>query len=75
MREVRLGLGAVAHGPWRARVAEAELTGRRADAGAFRAAIEHELEQARPLRDNGYKVPLVRNLVVSVLCRAHRRRS
>jgi xanthine dehydrogenase YagS FAD-binding subunit len=68
MRDVRLALGGVAHKPWRARTAETELTGTRADATVFREAIEHELAAARPRRDNGYKVPLVRNLVVSVLC-------
>jgi xanthine dehydrogenase YagS FAD-binding subunit len=68
LRDVRLALGAVAHAPWRARTAESDLVGARADAAIFRAAIEHELEAARPLRDNGYKMLLVRNLVVSVLC-------
>jgi xanthine dehydrogenase YagS FAD-binding subunit len=67
LRDVRIALGGVAHAPWRARTAEAALTGARADAGAFREAIEQELAAARPLRDNGYKVPLVRNVVVSVL--------
>jgi xanthine dehydrogenase YagS FAD-binding subunit len=66
--EVKLALGAVAHKPWRARTAEAELRGARADARAFRRAIDHELEAARPLRDNAYKVSLVRNLLTSVLC-------
>ncbi len=68
LRDVRLGLGAVAPVPWRARTAEAELIGARADEPTFRDAIDHELAAARPQRDNGYKVPLVRNLVVSVLC-------
>jgi xanthine dehydrogenase YagS FAD-binding subunit len=68
LRDVRIALGAVAHKPWRARTAEAELVGTRPDADAFRAAIEHELDAATPLRDNGYKVPLVRNVVVRVLC-------
>ena len=35
----------------------------------FRTAIDHELEAARPLRDNGYKVPLIRNIVVRALSR------
>ena len=33
----------------------------------FRRAIEAELAAARPLTNNAYKVPLVRNLVVRVL--------
>jgi xanthine dehydrogenase YagS FAD-binding subunit len=68
LRHVRVALGAVAHKPWRARVAEAELVGARPDVDAFRAAIADELAAAVPLRDNGAKVPLVRNVVVGVLC-------
>ncbi len=65
--EVRIALGAVAARPWRARAAEAALTGRPADRAAFTAAADAELAAATPLPDNGYKVPLVRNLLVSVL--------
>ncbi|MER7700486.1 MULTISPECIES: xanthine dehydrogenase family protein subunit M [unclassified Streptomyces] len=67
VREARLALGAVASRPWRARAAEAVLTGEPADGAAFAAAAEAELAAARPLPDNGYKVPLMRNLMVSVL--------
>jgi xanthine dehydrogenase YagS FAD-binding subunit len=68
VRDVRIALGAVAHKPWRADRAEAELRGAAAGAPAFRRAIEAELEAARPLRDNAFKLPLVRNLVVRTLC-------
>ncbi|MEV8476292.1 xanthine dehydrogenase family protein subunit M [Streptomyces sp. NPDC051173] len=67
VREVRLAFGAVASRPWRARRAERVLTGGPADAEAFAAAVDAELAAARPLRHNGYKLPLMRNLVVSVL--------
>ncbi|MFD5137995.1 FAD binding domain-containing protein [Streptomyces sp. NPDC058378] len=67
VHEVRLAFGAVASRPWRARVAERALTGGRADAGAFAAAADAELAAARPLPHNGYKVTLMRNLVVAVL--------
>jgi xanthine dehydrogenase YagS FAD-binding subunit len=67
VREVRLALGAVAARPWRARTAEAALLGRPAVAASFAAAAEAELAAARPLPENGYKVPLVRNVMVSVL--------
>ncbi|PWS40099.1 molybdopterin dehydrogenase, partial [Streptomyces sp. ZEA17I] len=33
----------------------------------FAAAADAELAAARPLPDNGYKVPLMRDLIVSVL--------
>jgi xanthine dehydrogenase YagS FAD-binding subunit len=67
VREVRLAFGAVASRPWRARAAEQLLAGARADAETFAAAADAELAAAEPLRDNGYKVTLMRNLVVAVL--------
>jgi xanthine dehydrogenase YagS FAD-binding subunit len=59
--------GAVASRPWRARTAERALTGAPAEAENFAAAADAELAAARPLRDNAYKVTLMRNLVVAVL--------
>ena len=67
VRDVRIALGAVAAMPWRARQAEDVLRGTRLDESAARAAAETELAQARPLRDNGYKVPLLTELVVQTL--------
>ncbi|MER6132983.1 xanthine dehydrogenase family protein subunit M [Streptomyces sp. NPDC001815] len=67
VQEVRLAFGAVASRPWRARTAERALTGGPADAEAFAAAADAELAAARPLPHNGYKVTLMRNLVVAVL--------
>jgi xanthine dehydrogenase YagS FAD-binding subunit len=69
VRDVRLALGGVSHKPHRALVAEAALRGERATEEAYRAAIEAELEAARPGRDNAFKVPLVRNTVVDTLSR------
>ncbi|MFD7342307.1 FAD binding domain-containing protein [Streptomyces violascens] len=67
VREVRLAFGAVASRPWRARTAERVLTGGPATAEAFAAAADAELAAAEPLPDNGYKVTLMRNLVVALL--------
>lgn len=67
VREVRLALGAVASRPWRARTAERALTGGPASAEAFAAAADAELAAAEALPDNGYKVTLMRNLIVAVL--------
>ena len=64
---VRLGLGAVAPVPWRAHRAEAALIGGPATEEAFAAAAAAELADAWPLRDNGYKVPLLTNLMTQVL--------
>ncbi|MDT0455119.1 xanthine dehydrogenase family protein subunit M [Streptomyces sp. DSM 41527] len=67
VHEVRLAFGAVASRPWRAREAERVLTGGPASADAFTAAADAELSAARTLPHNGYKVTLMRNLVVAVL--------
>ncbi len=67
VRDVRLALGGVAHKPWRATRAEAVLRGAPADEATFRRAAEAELAEARPLRDNGFKLPLARNVIVRTL--------
>ncbi|MEV2229223.1 xanthine dehydrogenase family protein subunit M [Streptomyces phaeochromogenes] len=69
VRDVRLAFGAVASRPWRARAAERVLAGAPADAETFAAAADAELAAARPLPHNGYKVTLMRNLVVAELTR------
>jgi xanthine dehydrogenase YagS FAD-binding subunit len=68
VRDVRLALGAVAPRPWRAVKAEHALRDQPATEASFRQAIDVELADARPLRDNAFKVPLVRNLVTRMLC-------
>ncbi|MFF0067072.1 FAD binding domain-containing protein [Streptomyces sp. NPDC005279] len=67
VRDVRLAFGAVASRPWRARAAEQVLIGGPASAEAYAAAADAELAAAEALPDNGYKVTLMRNLVVAVL--------
>jgi xanthine dehydrogenase YagS FAD-binding subunit len=67
VHDVRLALGAVAPKPWRAYRAEEALRGQQATEDNFRRAAMAELEQAKPLRDNGFKVPLTANLVTRVL--------
>jgi xanthine dehydrogenase YagS FAD-binding subunit len=62
-RAFRIALGGVAHVPWRARRAEQAL----ADGVNFADAAEAELKEAEPLRDNAFKVPLARNLLVRTL--------
>ncbi len=65
--DVRLALGGVAHIPWRAETAETQLRGNRCTPQALAAAADAELAQARPLRDNAFKVKLARNLIVQTL--------
>lgn len=67
VHDVRLAFGAVASRPWRAREAERVLTGGPATADAFAAAADAELAAAEALPHNGYKVTLMRNLVVAIL--------
>jgi xanthine dehydrogenase YagS FAD-binding subunit len=65
--DVRIALGGVAHRPWRAVLAEAALRGAPATDESFRAAADVELVPAEPLPGNAFKVPMVRNTLVSVL--------
>jgi xanthine dehydrogenase YagS FAD-binding subunit len=65
--DCRIALGGVAHVPWRAERAEAALRGAPVGADAFRAAAEAELAEARPLRDNAFKVPLARDVLTRTL--------
>jgi xanthine dehydrogenase YagS FAD-binding subunit len=64
---VRIALGGVAHKPWRATKAEEALRGEPANEANFRAAADIELEDAEPLGENGFKVPLVRNIITRTL--------
>ena len=67
LREARIALGGVAHAPWRATKAEAVLRGAEATEEVFRRAAETELIDAQPLRENSFKVPLVRNVLARTL--------
>ncbi|MFC0505677.1 FAD binding domain-containing protein [Micromonospora costi] len=67
VRDVRLAYGAVAHRPWRALRAEAELRGRPFTPELAGRAADAELEAARPLSHNAFKVPLVRAITVRAL--------
>lgn len=65
--DVRLALGGVATKPWRAWKAEDALIGKPATPQSFRSAAEAELADARPLRDNEFKVDLAARTIVAVL--------
>jgi xanthine dehydrogenase YagS FAD-binding subunit len=64
---VRIALGGVAHKPWRAERAEAALRGGPATEAVFRAAAEAELADAKPLRDNAFKIELAKRVIVDTL--------
>ncbi|WP_328540161.1 FAD binding domain-containing protein [Streptomyces sp. NBC_00344] len=67
VRHIGLAFGGLAHRPWRARRAEAELLGTAPTQENIGRAMDAELSAAEPLRDNGFKVALARNLACSVL--------
>jgi xanthine dehydrogenase YagS FAD-binding subunit len=67
VRDCRIAFGGLAHVPWRAARAEEALRGAPATAESFGRAADAELADAQPLRDNGYKVPLARNMLVQTL--------
>ena len=63
----RIVLSGVAPIPWRAAAAERELQGAVAGPDRFAAAAEAAVQEAAPLRHNGYKVPLTKALVRQAL--------
>ncbi|MFJ2667784.1 FAD binding domain-containing protein [Nocardia fluminea] len=67
VRDARIAFGGVAAKPWRAFTAEAQLRGRAATEENFAAAADAELADARPRRQNGFKIPLARNVLVATL--------
>jgi xanthine dehydrogenase YagS FAD-binding subunit len=67
VQDVRIALGGVAHKPWRATRAEEALRGAEPTEEIFGRAAAAELDQARPLAANGFKVTLARNTIVRTL--------
>jgi xanthine dehydrogenase YagS FAD-binding subunit len=61
--DARIVLGGIAPTPWRVPAAEKLLEGTALDDNACLAAADVLLKDATPLRDNGYKVTLARELV------------
>jgi xanthine dehydrogenase YagS FAD-binding subunit len=62
-RDVRIVMGGVAPVPWRVLAAEKGLEGGTLDEASCADAADRLLAGATPLRDNGYKVTLARELV------------
>jgi xanthine dehydrogenase YagS FAD-binding subunit len=67
VKDVRLALGGVAHKPWRASKAETVLKGKPATEASFLQAATVELLDAKPLRDNGFKIELAKRTITAVL--------
>ncbi len=66
-QEGRLARGGGGPNPWRATAPEAALRGQAATAASFRSAAQAELRDARPLKDNGFKIQLAERTIVAVL--------
>jgi xanthine dehydrogenase YagS FAD-binding subunit len=71
MNSPRIVLGGVAHKPWRCLEAENFLGGRIADEDAFKQAAEIALKDAKPLKENAYKVTLAKRAIVRAFMNAN----
>lgn len=67
IEDVRLVVNSVAPHPLRLRAIEDQLRGQPASAEVAAAAGEAAVQGARPLQHNGYKIPLMRNLVMRAI--------
>jgi xanthine dehydrogenase YagS FAD-binding subunit len=65
--DARLAMGGVAHKPWRALRAEKMLAGKEPTEDNFKAAAESEMEMAKSLAGNKFKVELGKRAIVLAL--------
>ena len=69
VRVARLVLGGVAQVPWQVPAVEGLLAGKRLDESTIAAAADLAIAEAKPLSQNGYKLPLTRTLVKRALAK------
>ena len=67
IRAARLALGGVATKPWRAFDAEKALVGQKPTEATFIAAAKTALKDAKPHKDNGFKIELAQRTIVRAL--------
>jgi xanthine dehydrogenase YagS FAD-binding subunit len=67
IRDVRLGMGGVAHKPWRLTEAENFLKGKSASEDTFREAAELSMRDAKGYGYNNFKLKLAPNTIVEAL--------
>jgi xanthine dehydrogenase YagS FAD-binding subunit len=70
IRAARVALGGVGTKPWRSPEAEQALTGKQADEPTFRAAAEAALRNAKPQKDNAFKIELAKRTLTRALATA-----
>jgi xanthine dehydrogenase YagS FAD-binding subunit len=63
VERARVVLSGAAPVPWRSREAEGIITGKKLDAETVAQAAAAAVKNAEPLEQNGYKVPLFRNVI------------
>ena len=73
IRGAKIAMGGVAHRPWRAMIAEKELMGKRPSKELFERAAGMEMERAKPLEQNKFKVELGKRAIVRALSKATKR--
>jgi xanthine dehydrogenase YagS FAD-binding subunit len=67
IRYVRVAMGGVGTKPWRSHQAEAELLDKPANVEHFRRAAESALAEAKPRKDNAFKVELAKRCLARTL--------
>jgi xanthine dehydrogenase YagS FAD-binding subunit len=67
IRKARIALGGVGTRPWRSPEAEHALEGKAAHEATFRAAADAALRDAKPQRDNAFKVELAKRCLIRAL--------
>jgi xanthine dehydrogenase YagS FAD-binding subunit len=67
IRSARVACGGVGTKPWRMHASESILVGQRPGRSVFERAAALAVDGARPLSDNGYKIPLLQRTIVRTL--------
>ncbi|MFV0388879.1 MAG: FAD binding domain-containing protein [Pyrinomonadaceae bacterium] len=67
IRDSNIAMGGVAHKPWRATIAEKMLIGKKPSVQLFEDAATMEMERAKPLEHNKFKVELGKRAIVRTL--------
>jgi xanthine dehydrogenase YagS FAD-binding subunit len=70
-----IAMGGVAHKPWKLTKAEQFLLGKRPDQQNFEAAAELAMKEAKPFKDNHYKVEMGKKAIVRALQQAYERKA
>ncbi|GAB3898870.1 FAD binding domain-containing protein [Spirosoma agri] len=67
IRDIQIALGGVAHKPWRMPAVEKQAVGQPATEATFREVARQLLAEAKPQKDNAFKIKLAENTIVRSL--------